>query len=104
MNKTALLALMMLPLFVVGCSKRSTLGTVISSQGAEIAAIGDKWSEGDELVETGEDQIERGNDMIAKGRKLIREGEDNIDLGNEMKSEAEKDYRTRTGKDLPTPD
>ncbi|MCB1971291.1 MAG: hypothetical protein KDG54_12885 [Geminicoccaceae bacterium] len=102
--KYAILALALLPMMVAGCTQRSTLGNAISSEGAAIAAIGDKWSSGDDLIEMGNGQIKDGNEMIEDGRDLIQRGEDNIVRGKKMKQEAENDYQARTGKPLPTPE
>ncbi|MEZ5823915.1 MAG: hypothetical protein R3C97_03985 [Geminicoccaceae bacterium] len=100
----ALIALAVLPLALGGCAKQSTLGNAISAEGAEIAAIGDKWSEGSDLIEKGQDQITDGNEMIEDGRDLIDRGEDNIALGKKIKKEAEAEYSARTGKKLPVPE
>ena len=105
MNKRYLLGVLaILPLVVSGCAQRSTLGTAIAAEGAEIAEIGDKWSEGQELIDKGRDQIDDGNEMIEDGRDLIELGEDNIELGKKMKQEAEAEYTAKTGKKLPTPE
>ena len=89
-------------LMLAGCGKPDTLGTAIRGQGQELAAIGDRWSEGDDLIEEGREQIDDGNEMIDDGHDLIREGEKNMERGKAMKLQAEEDYRVRTGKELPT--
>ncbi len=103
-NSVKILAVLILPMLAMGCAKKSTLGSAISAQGAEIASIGANWDEGDELLETGQEQIDEGNAMISKGRKLIKEGENNLLLGAKMKTDAETAYKARTGQELPVPE
>jgi len=97
-------ALMAALIAVAGCAQRTTLGTMIAAEGSEIAAIGERWSEGDLLVEKGEGQIARGNQMIKDGRDLIEEGRGNVARGQELKADAERQYEARTGKALPVPE
>lgn len=99
------LSVALLALFLAGCSDRSpTLGTLISAEGAGLAAIGERWTEGDELAASGRRDIERGNEMIEEGRNLIRRGEGKVDRGIEMKADAAAEYETETGRELPIPE
>lgn len=102
------LAVLLLTASLAACSSKPRLGDTIRSQGVELAAIGDRWSEGDDLVDNGREQIEDGQDMVAKGNKMIAKGEkllekgrDNVTRGQQMKQQAESTYRTRTGQELP---
>jgi hypothetical protein len=94
----------MVLMLLAGCSQESTLGTQMVAEGSGIAAIGDRWTEGDKLVQQGRSEIERGNEMIAEGRQLVRSGEANVQRGESMKAEAEADYQAQTGSELPVPE
>ncbi|MDH3663085.1 MAG: hypothetical protein OEU92_24190 [Alphaproteobacteria bacterium] len=109
MPLTGALTALLLVATLGACSSGPSLGDTIRAQGAELASIGDRWSEGDELIQEAEEQIEDGQDMILKGRKLTRNGEELVDEGNkniqrgqELKRVAEASYRQKTGNELPT--
>jgi hypothetical protein len=97
----ALIALILLAA-LSACSSGPSLGEAMRAQGVELAAIGDQWTEGDGLVEEGQEQVEDGEAMIKKGRKLVEKGEANIERGEKMRRTAEASYRDKTGKDPPT--
>ena len=98
------IALSMAVLAVAGCTQSPTLGTLMAAEGRDIAAIGDKWTEGDKLITRGTGEIERGNRMLTEWRQLIRDGEANVSRGNRLQAEAKTEYRSRTGRELPVPE
>ena len=101
------LTVLLLVASLAACSSKPRLGETIRSQGAELAAIGDQWTEGDDLITEGQEQIDDGQGMISKGKKLINKGEnlvdegrDNVKHGEKMKQQAVSNYRQRTGLEL----
>jgi len=97
-----LLPLMVVLVSLAGCGKSEPkLGDAIREQGIGLADIGDQWTEGDELVVEGRDQIERGQDMINEGERLLETGRDNVNRGQQAKQQAELTYREKTGRELP---
>lgn len=86
----------------VACSSRDmTVGSAISAESETLAEIGAQWTRGDDLVQKGRDQIEEGRAMVREGRDLIDQGESNVARGRDLRTDAEAEYRTRTGKALP---
>lgn len=78
----------------VGCSSGPpTFGERLSSQGGEIRAIGERWQEGREMIETGRERVERGQRQIRDGNENIEEGRDLIAQGEDMVRESEAEYR-----------
>lgn len=107
---TAIVALLLVAALGACSSSTPSLGDAMRTQGVELAAIGDQWTEGDKLIGDGEEQIETGKAMIEEGKELINDGEDlvdqgevNIREGQDLRRTAELTYRNKTGKDLPTP-
>ena len=101
-NSRIFLASMAAMSVLAGCSSSEPkLGDAIRAQGVELAAIGDQWTEGDDLIDEGRDQVERGQDMINEGEGLIETGRDNIKRGQQAKQQAELSYRQKTGQELP---
>ena len=88
-------------LLATGCAREYTVGNAIESQGAGLAEIGAEWSRGDDLVAEGRTEVEKGEALIAKGRKRIQSGEAKISKGKKIRSQAERDYRKKTDKELP---
>tara|TARA_R110002073_G_scaffold313274_2_gene485113 strand:+ start:616 stop:948 length:333 start_codon:yes stop_codon:yes gene_type:complete len=94
-------------LLVLGaCSstKENSFGDKLIGQGAEVREIGEKWSDGEELIaegaeliEDGEDDVADGESLISKGKSKVSKGESFIKKGNKMKVEAEEEYRLRDG-------
>jgi len=104
------LAVMLLSASVAACSSgKPRLGDTIRAQGNELSAIGDRWTEGDDLIDNGHEKVEDGQEMIAEGNALISEGKalvelggDDLTRGQQMKQQAEATYRSQTGLELPT--
>ncbi len=88
---------------LVGCSSspdETTFGGRLEAQGGAVAEIGEKWSEGAELIADGAALVEEGEDDLSRGRRLVRSGEGDIDKGRDMmrrgerlQAEAEAAYR-----------
>lgn len=79
-----------------------TYGEKIQNQGAETQAIGQSWSEGENLVtrgnsliQSGNKEIDKGKDMVSRGEATVREGESMVRKGNRLKSGAEESYQRR---------
>ncbi len=103
-NKSTLIVSFIVFLALGACSstKEKTFGEKLMGQGAEVGEIGEKWSDGDELltdgaelIEDGEEDIEDGESLISKGKSKVRKGESYIKKGTKMKADAEEAYRLR---------
>ncbi len=92
-------------MLVSGCSSKpdpDSFGGRLQNEGGAMAAIGEKWSDGDAMIRDGRDLAEDGEDDIAKGERLIKTGNKKIRNGKAMvadgerlKREAEETYRLR---------
>ncbi len=89
-------------LLLCACSpnKEPTFGKRLQGQGAEVQAIGQKWSEGDKiitegnaLVKAGNKEMYKGETLVSKGESKVKKGESMIKKGIRLKAEAEETYK-----------
>lgn len=84
--------------------KEPTFGERLQGQGAEVQAIGTKWSKGDamtvkgaKLLKAGEKEIAQGRAAVSAGESKVSQGNALISEGNKMKMDSEEAYRLRVG-------
>lgn len=81
-----------------GCaSGEPTFGERLEAEGAGLAAIGERWTEGQEKLERGEELIEEGKDLVEEGRKKQKKGRHLVEEGRRLIEESEERYEARTG-------
>jgi len=98
------LSTLALTVLLSACSaeKEPTFGDIIQGQGVEVKKIGEKWSDGEELVtdgnklvKDGKEDIEDGEKLLKKGKSKVKKGESKIEKGKRLKKEAEDAYKAR---------
>ncbi len=72
------------------CSHAPSLGEKMILQGSHTQALGEKWTEGHQLVEKGNKQIKNGEEMLKKGERLVNKGKANIRVGRKMVKQGQK--------------
>lgn len=83
-------------------NKETTFGEKLLGRGDEVHKIGEEWSEGEnltkegnELVLSGQKNIDTAGSLISEGKLKINKGEALITKGNLLKANAETDYKKR---------
>lgn len=86
-------------LVVTACSHAPSVGERMLLQGADSTELGEKWVEGNHLIQKGNIQIDHGKSMVEKGERLIKkghtkihDGQGMIEQGNRMKNKSETDF------------
>ncbi len=107
-----LLTPLALTLLLSACasSNMPSFGESLLQRSAEQQALADKWTRGDKLSVSGQQNIKSGNNKIARGQKLLDEGkaelakgEANVTLGESLKAEAVTGYQAIRANPLTLP-
>lgn len=92
MIKIMLIILVCIGLTACATDREPTYGERIQDEGSSLKAVGEQWSEGEELVKKGEERLEDGQNRIREGERMIEEGRDMIKEGTELMRDAKLTY------------
>jgi hypothetical protein len=82
-------------LILTACSNHHSVGDQMISQSESTKALGDKWNNGEKLIEDGNSLIQEGTKLKEEGKQDLLEGKNKIKLGQEMISESKGSYERR---------
>lgn len=92
MMKVLVLAVICIGLAACATNREPTYGERIQDEGSSLKAVGERWSEGEALVEKGEKRIEDGQKKIRDGERMIEEGREMVSEGSKLMRDAKLDY------------
>ncbi|WP_404381141.1 hypothetical protein [Caenispirillum salinarum] len=91
--KTRIPAALLAAAALAACTAgEASFGERLRTEGQETAAVGDRWIEGQQMVERGEKLIREGRKDVRSGERKIDKGEDLVEDGREMMARAERTY------------
>lgn len=104
-QSTRILVLVIVCIGLASCAtdREPTYGERIQDEGSSLKAVGEQWSEGEELVTKGEKRLKDGQDRLNEGERMIEEGRDMINEGTELMRDAKLSYEQWDGRSSPPP-
>lgn len=80
---------------LIGCSSPPTIGQQMIAQGSDTQVWGEKWQDGQSLVDKGNKKIKHGKKLIASGKDEVSDGKNMVKKGKKIMKKSENAFHEK---------